>query len=175
MTGLRGTALGPSICGARSRDASGLPGGCYRVPSTGTYLESLLGCPRRSRRGCLVRRGRVIWSVSVTQTMWLTTPFQARMHVSSLPAERPPRDAVDAARGRWLPNAPSPWLTSGGAITEHVPAGLDGQPHTRAACPLVRPRRWAWHCCICVMDMSTTQTPSSPPYSEDGLEITAHR
>jgi len=120
-----------------------------------------------------VRRGRVIWSVSLTQTMWLTTPFQARIHVSSLPAERPPRDAIDTARGRWLPKAPSPWLASGGAITEHVPAGLDGHPtpgrRVRSSGPDPE------HYCICVVDMSTTQTPSSPPCSEDGLEITAFR
>lgn len=42
-------------CGASSRSATGLRGGCYRVPSTGTYLEQLINeqnagsvrtCPR---------------------------------------------------------------------------------------------------------------------------------
>jgi hypothetical protein len=96
LNGLRPESSGPtteSIWSARHEarpndlDPSDAPAHNHRRP---TNPPSIMERPRTARiwsprwgvrdvadAGFVVRRGRVIWSVSVTQTMWLTTPSKA--------------------------------------------------------------------------------------------------
>src|ERR687892_564207 len=156
---------------ARSRDAwAGLS-------STGTYLESSWGCPRRSRRGVRAASWtRYLECVHDVHDAAHTHRGRHRHRPRSL-GEQSLANAV-CPRARAAPTSSLAALATCCALADPAATLLRERPRSRAqhgarralACRATRLARPATG--GCVADMSTTQTSKSPARRRHGLEIT---